>query len=235
MPMSAAENKVLAFNVVFILAADKNRDNSDLRNVLDSVVKEVDSFYNRDKPRLSINIENRYSREMSTQRFVDGVRGKFRGVYDQWELAKQARRTIGGPKKDEVLIIITDLEITPPEGWRYILWTMIEENAVISLAAMNPEYWGSSGRSFLATVKHRTRSACLKVIGSYVDLNACENSRCFMYNKVDSVTRLDEMVLLGVEHRLEALTNMGFSPRPSYPLEVQEIIDTTDFEPRGKP
>ena len=127
------------------------------------------------------------------------------------------------------LIIVTDQEISPPEGWRYIISADIvsddgSEACVISVAPTDPCYWSEDNDARLATIKHRIRSICLCAVGEYLRLKRCNNPRCFLYKDIDSVTTLDYMLLMGPEHRKKGLTMHGFAPRPEKPDEVQPVI-----------
>ncbi len=127
------------------------------------------------------------------------------------------------------LIVVTDQEISPPEGWRYIISDDIvsddgSEACVISVAPTDPWYWSEDNDARSATIKHRIRSICLCAVGEYLGLKRCNNPRCFLYKDIDSVTTLDWMLLMGPEHRKKRLTMHGFAPRPEKPDEVQPVI-----------
>lgn len=228
----------MSFVVVVILTEERSNTNASLPAVLDSALQEVMGFYNYDKKRVFVNIETRTTRVTSDETstdvtnphftstenaLVENARGQFWGVYDQWKLIGIVRDQFGNQYKDDILIIITDLEITPPSGWRYVLWNLRENDAVISLAAMNPEYWGLRDRYLLTTIKRRVRASCLHVVGKFLGLRRCDNPICFLNRDVDSVTTLDGMVSLGKEHKLEELTNLRFSEKTSDPSKVQPI------------
>ncbi len=120
-------------------------------------------------------------------------------------------------------LIVIDQEITPPRKWRYMIWS--GRNKVVSIAPVDPAYWGMSDPHLISTIKHRVRTACLSVIGSMLHLERCDNETCFLFKNVDSVLRLDWMIHLGPEHKLEALAGKGFLILTEDPGMVQPICD----------
>jgi hypothetical protein len=123
------------------------------------------------------------------------------------------------------LFIVTDHSITPPEGWRYIIWDGTEtDDAVASIVPLDPETWGIDDKNRMATIKHRIRTACLSSIGQFLGLATCRTPTCFLKKPVDSVTDLDVMRSLGPEHTSEApgLTGWGFDLPGKDTTEVQE-------------
>jgi hypothetical protein len=75
----------------------------------------------------------------------------------------------------------------------------------------------------VAIIKHRIRTAGLSVVGTFLGLKRCDEENCFLFDDVDSVTRLDDMVYLGGDHGLPELANRGFATRPDDPNRVQTI------------
>ena len=120
-------------------------------------------------------------------------------------------------------MLVTDQELTPPKGWRYIIWDEIQSGTAISIAPTDPVYWRYSDENRVAIIKHRIRTAGLSVAGTFLGLKRCEEENCFLYDDVDSVTRLDEMVYLSGHHGLQELANRGFVTRPDDPNRVQNI------------
>ncbi len=110
-------------------------------------------------------------------------------------------------------LLVTDLELTPPNDWRYIIWDGMPLGTVASIAPLDPVYWGepfADERERARTVKHRTRAACMSIVGSLVGLERCQNEECFLYFNVDSVTRLDDWRYIGAEHGVAELSRRGF-------------------------
>jgi hypothetical protein len=134
---------------------------------------------------------------------------------------------------DSTLLVVTDQQIVPPPEFRYIIWDVFPGGAVVSLAPLDPAYWGPSDTYWrtgkaapdrVRAVKWRARTACLSIVGSLLGLNRCRNDNCYLFANIDSVTRLDSMDRLGQEHGVEALTDRGFPDREAEPLEVAEPV-----------
>lgn len=126
--------------------------------------------------------------------------------------------------RDLTMILVTDVQITPPPEWRYIIWDDVRAGWVISIAPTDPKYWQASDEDRAATIKHRIRTACLCTIGELLGLGRCQNPACLLYADVESASVLDDMILLGPEHRKRKLTDHGFDPCPRQPAEVQPIV-----------
>lgn len=200
--------------------------------------KEMEAFYNYDRQRavfrrffLSESLPRTIRSEVAhgqqpTVVFPEAswqqARGKYTRTYDQLRLGELSRELLEAQKNDYILIV-TDQEISPPEEWRYIIWESWDNGGVVSLAPLDPEYWQIEDPNRVSTVKHRVRAACLAVVGRFLGLEACDNEKCFLYNPVDSVSRLDLMVSLGSEHKIPALENRGFLARARDPNKVQRI------------
>ena len=117
-------------------------------------------------------------------------------------------------------VVITNLELSPPYNYRYILWS----NRVISIIPMDPLYWGMDEPERLSIIKHRIRTATLSVVGAILGIGGCNNEYCFRYRNIDSVTRLDYMMMLGPEHRIQSLSGLGFDYFSENPSQVQPIV-----------
>src|SRR5262245_55590428 len=85
-------------------------------------------------------------------------------------------------------VIVTDVEIAPPADWRYIIWDAFPEGVVVSLAPLDPLYWGerTSADERVGTIKSRVRAANLSIVGQLVGLTRCDNDECFLFADVDS-------------------------------------------------
>jgi hypothetical protein len=150
-------------------------------------------------------------------------------AHDQRELASGARLAIG---IEGTMLLVTDQAIIPPSGLRYLIWDPVSNGAVLSTATLDPSYWGrqsSLDADRIAVMKRRTRAACITVVGAFLGLYRCDNPLCFLYGNIDSVTRLDEFVQVGPEHRVEQLTGRGFplDGDPNEPAPVVRIDDPT--------
>lgn len=149
----------------------------------------------------------------------EGAKGKYTRTYRGKEISEAVGRVLSQRGHDGVPVVVTDQELAPPAGYRYI----ISEGTVISLAPTDPRYWNMSEVNRVGIVKHRVRSMCLGVVGELLGLERCENPSCFLYESVDSVMNLDEMVQLGQEHGLKALEDQGFDMLTDDPGTVQEV------------
>lgn len=109
-------------------------------------------------------------------------------------------------------IVITDRPIVPPTNFRYLIWDAVTGGVVVSIAALDPRYWGERGNDGdrLRILRRRTRAALCSVLGQCLGLIRCENPFCFLYLDVDSVLRLDDFKYVGPEHDIEVLTGLGF-------------------------
>jgi hypothetical protein len=149
----------------------------------------------------------------------DETREGSRRTYNAGRIARLVPTLLDGRQAENSIIVI-DQELTPPKDWRYILW----ERGVISIAPMDPLYWGAKEPNRIAIIKHRVRATCLLLVGRLLGQRRCGNERCFMYSNVDSVMRLDGMVTLGEEHTLPPLVGLGFEVLSSEPKRVQQPV-----------
>ncbi len=124
----------------------------------------------------------------------------------------------------DFVIVVTDRELVPPTDWRYVLWDGFPGGAVISVAPMDPRYWGAamsaSAVARRSAIKQGARAATMSVVGSKIGLSRCENSNCFMFAVVDSVARLSQMRYLGPEHSVAGLERSVF---PEIELNPDEV------------
>jgi predicted Zn-dependent protease len=135
------------------------------------------------------------------------------------------RRRIKGPARKAPLIVVTDLEITPPEGWSYVIWWSDEKGGqVVAVPPTDPGFWGTKDEDRLLTIKHRVRTAVLSIAGELLGLERCSNDRCFLYEDVDSASTLDSMMWLGPEHGLAKLQGRGFERNRNEMTKVQEVV-----------
>jgi predicted Zn-dependent protease len=151
-------------------------------------------------------------------------RGRYKGTVEVDRLTSAVDELLEPPP--EIMMIVVDEELTPPEGYRYIIWDDAKDRSatVVSLAPLDPLYWGLGSTDRLPVIKQRARSAVLCALGEWLWLDRCNNPSCFMFEAVDSVDSLDRMTLLGKEHGIPRLSNMGFDPYPPDPKVVQPII-----------
>lgn len=111
------------------------------------------------------------------------------------------------------LVVVTDRPIRPPPNWRYRIWDPVPGGVAISFATLDPRYWGEQLElpERRQAVRRRLRAALCSVLGTCLGLVRCDNPWCFLYADVDRVSRLDNLVHIGEEHRVETLSRRGFA------------------------
>lgn len=76
------------------------------------------------------------------------TRGRYSRTWDARRLIEQVRALLsvdpGG------MIVVFDHEITPPSGWRYIIWDGAMPDSVVSVAPTDPLYWSEKNDNRLA-------------------------------------------------------------------------------------
>jgi hypothetical protein len=150
-------------------------------------------------------------------------------TYPAGEIGQLARELTA--TATEIITVITDIELTPPSNWRYIVWDSFRGGAAISVAPTDPTYWREREPSRVARIKHRVRTACLCATGALLGHRRCDNRRCFLYENVESVLDLDAMVYLGVEHdELPDRKGKGYAVRPKDPSRVQPLQSAPESE-----
>jgi len=229
--------------IVLFLMLGEQDNAAELTAVLWTALHEVDTFYNHAGKRARfvrylaagsaappVSGADRQWLDDRGVTFLEGVRNMARAGRRQTFETKRiisATRELAGAEalgKNRHLVAITDLELTPPPQWRYLISDGAAGDSVISIAPIDPRYWREREADRVGIIKHRVRTACLAVVGETLGLKECDNEKCIMFGNVDSVTRLDTMVLLGPEHNIEGLIEQGFSAKPSNPLESQWLM-----------
>jgi hypothetical protein len=169
--------------------------------------------------------------------FWANCEGVYPDTIDQHRMADQLPGVLPESRGTaDSVIVVTDQEMTPPQNWRYILWDEHEGVRVVSLAAMDPEYWGIKDRARRAVVKHRVRAACACTTGGALGLVRCNNEQCFMFGNVDSVTRLDVMRTIGREHEDFPVEDaVGYHVHTDDPASGQEIASGSELKLTGWP
>lgn len=162
------------------------------------------------------------------------AKGRFYRTYDAIKIAAMVRELLGEERQGDTPVIVTDQELTPPPEWRYIIWDGdATGGVVVSTVPTDPEYWRISDPNRVALIKHRVRTSCLQIIGRLIGLDFCDNERCFLFHQVDSVLRLDHMVELGSEHKIEELVGRGYKVRVNDPSIVQSIEENPEPATEG--
>jgi hypothetical protein len=168
----------------------------------------------------------------------DQCGGSYSDTIDQRCLVGRLKKMLGHTPRplNASAIVVTDEELTPPPQWRYILWEACDGVTVVSTAAMDPEYWGISDPDRLRTLKHRVRASCMCAVGMALGFDRCENEQCYLFEKVDSVLRLDLMRTIGREHReYPADEPVGYFIHEGDPAEGQEVVSAEDLQVQGWP
>lgn len=236
---------------VFALLFKDRRNSTELTPAIWAALQEVEALYTRlaRAPRFAriclVEEDGKAAAESVTilnhelwKAIWAGARSPRARSLDQEKLARSVRPLLGPHAETANLILVTDQEITPPPEWRYILWDGWERDSIVSLAAMDPVYWGEVDDERSVTLKRRARAACCSAVGEVMGLERCHNPKCFLYAAVDSVLRLDDMEFIGAEHELAPLTGVGFLPARTFmffrgaPTAVQPVGPvTTSPEP----
>jgi hypothetical protein len=138
----------------------------------------------------------------------DSVRGRYSKTVDHEKLGEVVTLALRTNNKPNHVLIVTDQELTPPPKWRYVIWHYDGTIASISLAPLDPRYWGESADSLppsrVGIIKQRIRVAGLSIVGAWLGLQRCEHPGCFMFGPIDSFVQLDDMDHLSAEHVSEA-------------------------------
>lgn len=150
-------------------------------------------------------------------------------THDQWIIGDLVLQALQPPG---TAVIVTDLAIKPPPELRYLIWDVVPGCAVVSLAPLDHLYWGMTvdEEERARVIKRRVRAACLSIAGTLLGLSRCENERCYLFAGVDSVLRLDEMVYLGPEHRVEPLESRSYPHVASNPVLAETIVPPLESE-----
>jgi hypothetical protein len=158
--------------------------------------------------------------------------GQLVRTYDATKITHMVLELLGDSRTREFLIVVTDLLLTPPPDFRYIIWDGDDTGTVISIPPTDPKFWRMSEPDRIAIIKHRVRTAFLSAVGELIGLRRCDNERCFLLGDVSSVTCLDLMVFLGPEHDVAPLTRRGFEVFPNDPIKVQPVKENPEPEDR---
>jgi len=211
---------------------------SEFGEMLWAVLGEVAAFYNLDKPRAQFQrrwIGDAVPPTAMTDadqviiakldwNWWKGVRSEAGRLVDYKLLGSAVRELL--PELERILIV-TDEELNPPPDWRYVIWwdVSVKGDGAVSLAPLDPRYWGDTDPQRLETVKWRIRASLLCMTGLRLGFRRCQNTKCYLYENVDSVSVLDEMVTLGPEHSTEGLTDKVFAGEIDESLGLEAIID----------
>lgn len=168
------------------------------------------------------------------EKFFERVRGRYIGTVDQGSIADRVREAVGVPPDSgalHALLIVVDEELTPPEGYRYLIWETrpATRDAIVSIVPTDPNYWREEVSDRVAVIKERVRVACLSAVGELLGFERCDNPRCFLCEDVYSVAQLDDMVCIGPEHGEADLTEKGFPIRADHPEKPKPVehVDTS--------
>lgn len=67
--------------------------------------------------------------------------GRSLRTHDAGSIVETTRKLLGPEGRGPPYLIITDLELTPPPEWRYIIFDGDMTGVVVSVAPTNPDYW----------------------------------------------------------------------------------------------
>ncbi len=151
--------------------------------------------------------------------------GKYTLTYETEKILHIVGELTGGDASGAIPLVVTDLLLVPPPNYRYIIWGGDANGVVVSIPPTDPTFWRIRESGRMAIIKHRVRTALLSSAGVLIGLQECDNERCFLFRNIDSVTRLDEMMILGPEHDLPALSQLGFDVTMSDPTKVQPVVE----------
>lgn len=225
--------------IAYVVVCRDDDGARELGGMLWSVLAEVSVFYNLDKPRgefkrwwlgnnaptnLTIGNSDHIVTRKLGDKWWEPLQSSSSWLIDQERLAKAVRELI--PQEEGRIIVVTDEEITPPPEWRYIIWDgSLKGAGVASLAPLDPRYWGDRTPDREQIIKRRIRAALLSMTGTRLGFQRCNNTRCYLYANVDSVTALDVMIALGHEHEQEGLSDKVFSGRIDEEAGFEVIAD----------
>lgn len=196
-----------------------------LQKVLDFFTRAADQHINKETSEVMIKLVQSDAQWKTAE-------GKFARTYDTEKILQLVRELSGDEKSSLIPVVVTDLMLTPPPEWRYIIWDGDRNGIVISIPPTDPKFWRISDPNRIAIIKHRVRTAFLSAVGEVIGLEDCDNERCFLFGDVDSVTRLDSMIFLGPEHNIETLKQRGFEIVPKDPIKVQPVMENPEPEDR---
>jgi hypothetical protein len=211
---------------------------SEFGELLWTAFAEVAAFYNHGRTRAKferrwigagappvISTSDVLDRELDDD-WWDSVRSSSTLLIDHQSLAKAVRQMFS---RQERLIIVTDEELKPPAGWRYVISedvTTGRHDGVASFAPLDPLYWGDADPRRLQTMKRRIRGTLMGMVGERLGFEPCDNSKCFLFADVDSVTVLDGMSTIGPEHPgAGPLTDKVFGGETAGSLGLEAIVD----------
>jgi hypothetical protein len=159
-------------------------------------------------------------------RLFETASGRYEGTLDAGPLAERVHALLAERGVEPAALhLVTDQELTPPPEWRYILWDGKDDWGVVSLAPMDPNYWGMLTPDRTRQIKSRARAASISHVGELLGLERCKNPRCFLFANVDSVLRLDRMISIGKEHPEFAHREaIGYSSRDGADLAAPEPL-----------
>jgi hypothetical protein len=226
-----------------------------------AVFQEVHNLYRAADPTTSFSMfrlisqdsENLLSMDDGQQLLVptdlwNAAWGRYSGTIDHCKLVPLVRQLLPRQDGSPPMLVITDEELTPPEGFRYLMWmeSKTDGGTVLSLPTLDPQSWMEVSPNFSspqpttttrkAITKRRVRAASLSIVGSILGLKRCEKPNCFLYKETTSVVSIDQLVQLGSEHagelpNIDVVLGASFPYESPNPEKVDALIVNT---PRGK-
>jgi hypothetical protein len=224
-----------------VLLFRNSETSHELGRALWAALVEIEAFYNLDEPRatfsrtyLSDSAPEALAGEIppfwkarSSTEGPDSLwrhaKGQYARTFDYRKIVEGVSLALEGAGRSAPYLILTDQELTPPPDWRYIIFDGDERGVVVSTAPADPNYWRDRNPSRISMIKHRVRTAGLTAVGGYLGLQRCDNSSCFLYSPIESVSCLDAMVQLCPAHGLPDLVGRGFRVIVNEPDAPQPI------------
>jgi hypothetical protein len=159
-----------------------------------------------------------------------GPYGRYTLRYEPEDIERIVRRYV--VRTGDAVVVVTDRELAPPEDWRYMIWDWDEgaRYAVISIAPLDPEYWGVRDKERLQDLKHRVRTAAINAAAPLLGVKWCTRRACLLNEAVTGVGSLDAMIALEPGHDRLRAAGKGFKRRGQ--VAVEQPLVALESEPQ---
>jgi len=159
-------------------------------------------------------------------------KGRYVATIDAEKLLAFVRKTVNLSEHTPLLVVI-DQQLTPTDDSTYVIarsYGRDDNQAIVSIVPLDPEYWNIPDTNRRATIKQRFRAVSMAFVGELLGFKHCVEPACFMYQFAESPETLDGMVRLGEGHDIPDLTGKGYSPPSGDPTVIQHV----ESEPQSK-